>query len=177
MVGSGMPGIADVDGDGDLDILIGQSFNRLSGEQRRAAAISSGALAPDAPEDARPQTRVRLFRNNATHGRPSIMLDLVGDPQQGVTRDAYGTIVRLTADLDGDPETPDVEQLRQVLGPAGHAGKQQPLTLHFGLGEASEATSIEILWPGSESDPTVLQSVKPGRYQIGQDSQTLKPQP
>jgi hypothetical protein len=91
MVGSGMPGVADVDGDGDLDILIGQSFNRLTAEQRRAAAISSGALAPDAPEDARPQTRVRLFRNNSTEGRQSIMLDLVGDPEEGVSRDAYGS--------------------------------------------------------------------------------------
>lgn len=174
VVGSGMPSIADVNDNGNLDILIGQSFNRMTREQRRAAAISSGALAPDAPEDAHPQPRVRLFLNNATQGRQSIMLDLIGDPQQGVTRDAFGTIVRLTANLDRNPETPDVEQLRQVLGPAGHAGKQQPLTLHFGLGEADQATSIEILWPGSENEPTILKSVKPGRYQIDQADQSLK---
>ena len=167
-VGAGMPSLADIDDDGDLDLVIGQSFHRLPADQRRAAALVSGALPPDAPADAKTQTRLRLFQNHASGGRQSIRLDLVGDPAKGTSRDAYGTIVRLTADLDGDPETPDVTQLRQVLGPAGHAGKQHSLTVHFGLGEADAASLVEILWPGPDAEPARLEALPAGHYTIRQ---------
>lgn len=174
-VGAGMPSLADVDGDGDLDLLVGQSFNRLTPEQRRAAALASGALPADAPEEARPQLRARLFLNHSPESRKSLMLDLVGDPAAGTAREAYGAIVRLHADLDNDPETPDVVQSRQVLGPGGHAGKQHALTLHFGLGQAGEASRVEILWPGREDQPQVLQQVAAGRYTVAQGSDNAVP--
>jgi len=174
-VGAGMPSLADVDGDGDLDLLVGQSFNRLTPEQRRTAALASGALPADAPEEARPQLRARLFLNHSPESRKSLMLDLVGDPAAGTAREAYGAIVRLHADLDNDPETPDVVQSRQVLGPGGHAGKQHALTLHFGLGQADEASRVEILWPGRKDQPQVLQQVAAGRYTVAQGSDTAVP--
>lgn len=176
-VGAGMPSLADVDNDGDLDLVVGQSFNRLSGEQRRAAALTSGALAPNAPADARPLTRARLFLNESAGDRASILLELVGDPAKGTTRDAYGTIVRLSADLDGDPETPDVTQQRQVLGPAGHAGKQHLLDVHFGLGDAKRATSIEIIWPGQETEPLRIESLEPGHYRVDQADNSVSSLP
>ncbi|MFP4540812.1 MAG: FG-GAP repeat domain-containing protein [Opitutales bacterium] len=173
-LGAGMPSLADVDGDGDLDLLVSQSFNRFTAEQRRAAALQTGALAPDAPADARPQTRVRLFRNEATEGRASLLLQLVGDPAQGVSKDAYGAIVRVTADLDGDPATPPVTQSRQVLGPAGHAGKQGMLEIHLGLGEATQA-DVEIHWPGPDEATTRLTSLPAGQYRIEQGSDQPAP--
>ena len=174
-VGAGMPSLADVDGDGALDLIVGQSFNRLTPVQRRAAALASGALPPDAGEDDRPQTRARLFRNESAGHRQSVMIDLIGDPEQGTTRDAYGTIVRMAADLDGDPETPDGVQLRQVLGPVGHAGKQHMRTLHFGLGEATKARWIEVFWSGTKGDPLRLENIPAGRYRLQQSNASLTP--
>ncbi|MFO7725761.1 MAG: CRTAC1 family protein [Oceanipulchritudo sp.] len=174
-VGAGMPSLADVDNDGDLDLIVGQSFNRLTGEQRRAAALTSGALAPDADRDERPRTRARLFLNESAGERASILLELVGDPSKGTSRDAYGTIVRLVADLDGDPATPEVTQQRQVLGPAGHAGKQHQLDVHFGLGDAERATAVEIIWPGQEDNPLRIESLEPGHYRINQADNFLTP--
>lgn len=166
-MGAGMPSLADVDGDGDLDLLIGQSFNRFTPEMRRDAAIASGALTAESPGDARPERRVRLFLNELTEGRASLMLDLEGDPETGVTRDAYGAIVRVTADLDGDPATPDVTQIRQLLGPGGHAGKQHTLAIHIGLGEAKEAKHVEIVWPG-DNGTSEFENLAAGRYTVRQ---------
>jgi hypothetical protein len=175
-VGAGMPSLADVDGDGALDLLIGQSFHRLNAQQRRAAALASGALAPDAPEDARPLTRVRLFRNTSAEGRASLLLRLTGDPSAGVTRDAYGAIVRVIADLDGDEATAPVAQIRQVMGPHGHAGKQSDLTLHFGLGEADRAR-VEVHWPGPGRHVTIFEDLAAGRYHLEQGAAAPRPLP
>lgn len=174
-IGAGMPSLADPDLDGDLDILIGQSFNRLPLELRRKAAIASGALTPQSPEDAKPELRARLYLNRSSENRASLILYLQGDPEQGVTREAFGTIVRMTADLDGNPETPDVTQIRQVLGPGGHAGKQNTFMVHFGLGDASTAKQIEILWPNAAKTSTVLKDLPAGRYLLKQGESTPQP--
>ncbi len=174
-VGAGMPTVADMDGDGDLDILVGQSFNRLSREQRRAAAMTSGALDKASPEDARPEPRARLFLNQSAPPNSSIQLTLSGLNSPGVTVDAYGTVVKLTADLDGDPASPDIVQQRQVMGPGGHAGKQHPTTLHFGLGKASAASQLVIDWPGDSFPDTVIREVKPGHYRIEAHTPDLQP--
>ncbi|EDY82746.1 FG-GAP repeat domain protein [Verrucomicrobiia bacterium DG1235] len=167
-VGAGMPSLADVDLDGDLDLIVGQSFNRLTSEKRRAAALVSGALAPDSPEDAAPQTRATLFLNPAADYKHSLTLSLNGDPKNRVNRDALGAIVRLTADLDNDPATPDVTQMRQLLGPGGHAGKQNQLIIHFGLGQATQATRVEIIWPNPQRQKTILENLPAGHHQIHQ---------
>ncbi len=167
-IGAGMPSLADVDQDGDLDILVGQSFNRLPTAMRRQAAITSGALSPESPEESRPERRARLFLNPSSEKRSSLVLYLEGDTVEGVSRDALGTIVKATVDLDEDPETPDVVQQRQLLGPSGHAGKQHAFCIHFGLGDASQATRLEIHWPGVNPTPTVFEELKAGRYVIKQ---------
>lgn len=174
-VGAGQPSLADIDRDGDLDIILGQSFNRLNREQRWAAAIKSGALEPDSPEDARPQPRLRVFRNNSAKPNTSIILLLEGSSEQGVASDAIGTVARLSADLDQDPETPEITQMRQLVGPGGHAGKQSAFLLHFGLGAATEASNLEITWPNSQQEIVSFEKVEPGIYRLQAGSDTLVP--
>ena len=170
-VGAGMPSLADVDGDGDLDLIVGQSFNRLTAAQRREAAITSGALAPDAPEDAPANLRARLFINAAPMENQAIILHLTGDPDRHCTAEAYHSIITVTADTDGDPATPPVTQIRQILGPGGHAGGESPPWAHFGIGKATSA-SVSIQWAGSNgslSDSASLQAfedVAPGTYRL-----------
>ena len=77
-----------------------------------------------------------------------------------------GTSFLTTADLDGDPSTPMVTQMRQLIGIGGHGGKQHDLIVHFGLGLAVRADRVEISWPGIEVEDTVLEDVPAGTMTV-----------
>lgn len=151
-IGAQQISLADVDGDGDLDLLVGQSFNRFS-----KAMIDARTL---------PGPVARLFLNQTAEqaGGKSIVLHLTGDPSKGVTRDALNTIVELTTRVDGRRIT----QIRQLLGPSGHNGKGGDLAIHFGLGTATEAEEIRIKWPGVNVPDTILIHVKAGTHSVSQ---------
>lgn len=170
-IGAGMPSLADVDSDGDLDLLIGQSFNRLTAEQRREAASISGALPPGAPEDARPDIRARLFLNTAPPAHNSIIIHLIGDPELNCTREAYHSLITVEADLDAALSTPEVTQIRQILGPGGHAGAESPPAAHIGIGKAQSA-KVSVQWAGprppSDSRTQTFKNVTPGTYRLSQ---------
>jgi hypothetical protein len=144
-VGAQQPSLADIDGDGDLDLIIGQSFNRLR---------------PDQTDGRTP--RVRVFLNEAAEkslGR-ALLLRLTGDEARAVSRDALGAIVRCTATIRGERIT----QSRQLIGIGGHQGKQMDFAVHFGLGDAPRAERIEIEWPARERTTTVLENLEPGTH-------------
>ncbi len=142
-LGAGQPSLADIDNDGDLDILVGQSFNRLRREQR---------------EGRKPQIRVYLNQAVEKSLGNALVLRLVGDETQSVSRDALGAIVRMTATIGGKPVT----QSRQLIGIGGHQGKQMDFVAHFGLGDAAVAERVEIEWPSRERVVTVLEGVEAG---------------
>lgn len=164
--GSGQPSVGDIDLDGDLDIIVGQSFNRLDATQIAGRSptmkVYLNQMVERRAERVKNQLEVRGAVANA------LVLKLVGDPAEGCSRDALGAIVRVTADVDGDPATPAVTQSRQLIGIGGHAGKQMEFVVHVGLGAATLADRVEVVWPDRHGSVTVLEGVEAGRRVVKQ---------
>lgn len=142
--GSQQISLADVDLDGDIDVLVGQSFTRLSAAQIAGRTPTVKLYLNQTVERRRERTKTQLPLAGVETN--SLTLILQGDPAQGCTRDALGAVVRITADLDNDPATPDVTQTRQLIGIGGHAGKQHEFIVHAGLASATTAV-VEVSWP------------------------------
>ena len=95
--------VTDLDGDGNLDLLV------------------KSRLGP----------QIQAFRNDSTDSRKSIAIALTGTKSN---RDAIGARV----EVDGSA--------RYVQAGSGYVS-QHTKVLHFGLGSASAAESVRILWP------------------------------
>lgn len=184
-LGCGQVSLADIDHDGDLDILAAQSFTRFGQARALEAGVANGSLTldwpatpdlePDDPRRAGPplmegsaRPRLRIFENRCAGANRSLVVKLVGDPgaTPPVARDALGAIVLVTADTDGDPATAPLTMSRQLIGVGGHAGKQHEFIVHVGLGKAGVADRVEIVWPTIGSGTTVLEGVEAGRHEV-----------
>ncbi len=83
-----------------------------------------------------------LLRNEAPRaGTHWLEVDLVGDPERGVARDAFG--VRVVA------RRGDLYVWRSLAGGEGYLSQSSHL-LHMGLGEA-ESVDLEVVWPGNQT--------------------------
>ena len=103
----------DFDGDGDLDIVV---------NDYHGAAV--------------------LYRNNSERlGRNWLAVQLIGDAEHGVNRDAIGA--RLILDTPGGTRV-----WREINGSIGYLSVH-PKEQHFGLGDASTA-SVTVHWPNGE---------------------------
>lgn len=112
--------VADLDNDGDLDLILGHSRNRCS----------SGTHCYE-------KSTTRVFENKVGAAGNWLQLDLEGGA--GSNRAAIGARVTI--------ETPDgVKQVREVEGGHGHYGIQHPMRLHFGLGAHCTA-KVTVRWP------------------------------
>jgi len=114
-------GIADIDRDGDLDMVVGHSRNRCDADE---------------PNDCYDTQEIRVFRNVLGQDGNWLQLDLEGG--EGTNRAAIGARVTITAG--------GVTQSRDVDGGHGHYGLQQERVLHFGLAAACEA-EVTVRWP------------------------------
>lgn len=148
-IGAGQPALLDYDGDGDLDLAVGQGFNRLGAAQRAGRT-----------------PRLRFFENRTEAlGRPVLTLRLVGDAAAGVNTMALGAVVRVTTVLEGEVVT----RVGQVVGPGGHQGKQGTASLRFAVGEGG-ARRVEIRWPDAAGTTTVLHDLAAGSHTIRFDA-------
>lgn len=157
--GCGQISTADFDLDGRLDVVAGQSFNRFTPEMIKAAGGTP---------------RVHLWLNRTDPGAaagepgprvaaapaPSLELLLRGDPSRGVAAVPLGALVRIT---QRGPEPRLPPQLRQLMGPGGHSGKQTEWLIHAA---APAPVDVEITWPATPPITTRLESVPPGRWLV-----------
>ncbi|MHC4416931.1 MAG: CRTAC1 family protein, partial [Planctomycetota bacterium] len=144
--GSQQLSLADVDGDGDLDILVGQTFFRYT-DQMKAGR----------------EPRLRLFVNETPAGHHGLTLRLEGDLQRHTNRDALGTIVKATVG--------GVTMQRQLAGIGGHSGKQHDFVVHFGLGAAQRVEALAITWPDAVRTTQEFGDAAAGRYTLRQGGQ------
>ncbi|MBM4372363.1 MAG: CRTAC1 family protein, partial [Deltaproteobacteria bacterium] len=112
---------ADLDRDGDLDMVVGHSHARCD---------------PVQPNDCYPTQAIRVFRNVLGQDGNWLQLDLEGG--EGCNRSAIGA--RVTVAAGG------ITQTQEVDGGHGHYGIQREHVLHFGLGTACEA-EVTVRWP------------------------------
>ena len=164
----------DFDNDGDMDLFvangtpdIGDMTNFLylndgAGNFTRSSVgaltednhISAGTAWADYNNDGRldifvanwgnnNQDNVLYTNENADAGN-WVKISLEG---QEPNRSAIGATLRLEAILDGKI----VQQTRQVLGNTGY-GSQNDHLIHFGIGDAMQVESLEILWPSGARD-------------------------
>ena len=116
--------IADLDRDGDLDMVVGHSHARCDAAE---------------PNNCYETQEIRVFRNTFAQAGNWLQVDLEGG--EGTNRAAIGARVTVTAG--------EVTQTQEVGGGHGHYGAQQERVLHFGLGAACEA-EVTVRWPDEE---------------------------
>ncbi|NJL26554.1 MAG: CRTAC1 family protein [Thermoanaerobaculia bacterium] len=80
-----------------------------------------------------------FFRNQGVPGNHWLIVELVGDPTAGTTRDAVGALV--------SAQTSERRMLRLRDGGSSFCGQSDP-RLYFGLGHAERVEKLEIRWPG-----------------------------
>jgi hypothetical protein len=157
--GSAQISLADVDLDGDVDILVGQSFNRFPAEMVEGITKKQNSTGPTA----------KLYLNQTSERRKEAGLPangytfiVTGNPAKGVNSDAIGTVIRMTCSVGGKTVT----QMRQLVGIGGCNGKQNAFQLHMALPEgASKADAVDIVY--RNGDVVTLRDVPPGVVRPG----------
>jgi len=152
-------GLADIDNDGDLDLLIGQPYflflntgdglfvevTSQSGIALGGFPVSFGDYDLDGFLDVlfgsttRPFDRFGGLHRNRGNDNHYLRVELVGTASN---RSSIGARLIATSG--------DLRQMREVLGGVGFS--QDELVAHFGLGERTQVDRLEIRWPSGQVD-------------------------
>jgi enediyne biosynthesis protein E4 len=127
-------GIADIDRDGDLDVVLGHSRARCDAE-------------------CLPTAEVHIFRNDVGQDGKWFQVELVGG--DGSNRAAIGAQVRI--------KTASGVQMSEVNGGHGHVGIQHDLVQHFGLGPDCVIDELRVRWPDQAGTEEVFTAVEVNR--------------
>ncbi|MCA9321337.1 MAG: CRTAC1 family protein, partial [Planctomycetes bacterium] len=132
--------LGDFDHDGATDILVGRSHQRLSKEQRLEHPMRPG-----------------LLRNLCAPRSGNRFLNIRLQGKKGSSnRDAIGARVTIW--------TGDHRQTREVQGGLGVGAHRDDLDCRFGLGQADEATRVEVRWPDRKGTVQVFEHVKANTF-------------
>jgi hypothetical protein len=168
---SNSAGFADLDNDGDLDLLVTVGFSNAQFNNRLYYNNGDGTFVRDLTSsivtdlgwshglalgdlDRDGDIDVALARNaneNQTHalylndGNGNHWLDVrcIGGPSP---RDGNGARISVKATISGTPRW----QMRELTSPTGFG--QNGLSAHFGLGNAMTLDTVEIRWPSGTTD-------------------------
>ena len=89
---------------------------------------------------------LQLFRNDSTNKGHWLQLKLVGSGPPQSNRDAIGAVVKVSAG--------GLNMMRQIKG-GSSAHSQDSLVVHFGLGTATTADTVDIMWPSGLTTPLI----------------------
>lgn len=131
-------GVADLDRDGDLDVVLGHSNARCE-------------------DDCYESFHARVYENVLGQDGNWVQLTLRG--AAGTNAFAIGARVQVAAD--------GATQTQEVGGGFGHYGAQADTTLHFGLGAAC-AADVRVRWPDASLDEQSFRVQAGYRYVVEQ---------